>query len=137
MIKSITSFLFTVLFSTLLNAQTQGFSYTAVGKGYATTAVTDYHSLGINVSALGWGTGYEGKKFTMGLTEFGAGIYSDSLNSDKLRNLYKTIRTSVQNGNTSNIDWQKQQAAAADYAEAGLTIFANYNWFGAAYQHRI
>jgi hypothetical protein len=135
MIKSITSFSFTVLFSTLLNAQTQGFSYTAVGKGYATTAVTDYHSLGINVSALGWGTGYEGKKFTMGLTEFGAGIYSDSLNSDKLRNLYKTIRTSVQNGNTSNIDWQKQQAAAADYAEAGLTIFANYNWFGAAYQH--
>ena len=118
-----------------ISAQTQGFSYSAVGKGYATTAVTDYHSLGINVSALGWGTGYEGKRFTVGLTEFGAGIYSDSLNADKLKNLYRTIQTSLKNGNTSNVDWAKQQEAVADYAQAGVNIFANYNWFGASFQN--
>ncbi len=78
-------FLFGVLAISKVFAQTQGFSYSAVGKGYATTAVTDYHALGINVSSLGWGTGYKGKRFTLGMTEFGAGIYSDSLNADKLK----------------------------------------------------
>ena len=60
-------------------AQTQGVAYTAMGKGVATTFLTDYHCLGINSSALGWGPGYEKKRFTMGMTEFGLGIYSDSL----------------------------------------------------------
>ena len=44
-------------------AQTQGVAYTAVGKGVATTFLTDYQCLGINPSALGWGTGYDDKKW--------------------------------------------------------------------------
>ena len=66
-----------------VNSQTQGISYTAVGKGVATTFVTDYHSLGVNTSALGWKNEYD-KKFTMGMTEFNLGMYSDSLNVDRL-----------------------------------------------------
>ena len=49
-----------------LYAQTQGIAYTAVGKGVATTFLTDYPCLGINTSALGWGSGYEKKRVTMG-----------------------------------------------------------------------
>ena len=45
-----------------LYAQTQGIVYTAVGKGVATTFLTDYQCLGINTSALGWGSGYEKKE---------------------------------------------------------------------------
>ena len=68
-----------LLFQVDLFAQTQGVAYPAVGKGVATTFVTDYHSNGINSSMLGWGTGYEGKRFTMGTTEFSLGLYSDQL----------------------------------------------------------
>lgn len=83
------AFLFTLTFN--FHAQTQGIAYPAVGKGVATTFVTDYHSLGINASALGWGNEYN-KKFTTGSSEFNFGIYSDSLNSDKLKQLYKSVR---------------------------------------------
>jgi hypothetical protein len=53
------------IFNFSIIAQTQGIAYTAVGKGAATTFVTDYHSIGINSSALGWKSEYE-KKFTFG-----------------------------------------------------------------------
>lgn len=124
------------IFSSLnVFAQTQNIAYPAVGKGVATTFVTDYHCLGINASALGWGTGYEGKKITMGSSEFGAGIYSDELNSEKLKKLYGTIRSQVTGNSGDTINWRQQQEAAADYAEAGVAMFANYNWAGFAFQN--
>lgn len=122
-----------VLFNNI-QAQTQGIAYPAVGKGVATTFVTDYHCLGINSSALGWGTGYEGKKFTVGTSEFGFGIYSDSLNSDKLKKFYKAVRSEIRNDNSDTLNWQQQREAAGDYAQAGISMFVNYNWGGFAYQ---
>jgi hypothetical protein len=116
------------------NAQTQGSAYTAIGKGVATTFLTDYQCLGINTSALGWGTGYKNKKFTMGTSEFGFGIYSDALNNDKLKNLSKAIQHSVFGSDKENFDWTKQRDAAADYALAGISIFADYNWGGFSFQ---
>jgi hypothetical protein len=115
-------------------SQTQGVAYTAVGKGVATTFLTDYHCLGINSSALGWGSGYEGKRFTMGMTEFSLGIYSDNLDKNKLNKLYKTIRQDVFGGGGSNINWQEQSEAAADYLDAGIAIDASYNWLGFSFQ---
>jgi Family of unknown function (DUF5723) len=115
-------------------AQTQGVAYTAVGKGVATTFVTDYHCLGINASALGWGTGYEGKKVTMGATEFNFGMYSDSLSATKLRSFSKTLANAVLSKSTSGVDFAKQKAAAADYAQAGIAINLNYNWAGFSFQ---
>ncbi|MEN9442324.1 MAG: hypothetical protein RLZ33_2401 [Bacteroidota bacterium] len=124
-----------VVFSALFSqAQTQSIAYPAVGKGVATTFVTDYHSLGINSSALGWGTGYKDKHFTMGMTEFGFGMYSDSLSSDKLKKFYKAVKGQVFKNSTDSLNWAQQQDAIADYAEAGISMFLNYNWFGFAYQ---
>jgi hypothetical protein len=117
-----------------LQAQTQSVAFPTVGKGVATPFVTDYHCLGINVSGLGWGTGYEGKKFTAGSTEFGFGIYSDSLNAQKLKNLSRTLWDQARNKDDEPINYQQQLAAAADYAEAGINIFVDFNWAGFAYQ---
>ena len=117
------------------NSQTQGVAYTAVGKGVATTFVTDYHSLGINSSALGWGTGFEGKNWTMGMSEFNLGIYSDSLNSEKLASLYKTIRKEAFGTSGPADSWQQQAQNAGDYLRSGISIDASYNWFGVSYQN--
>jgi hypothetical protein len=51
--KSLSIFLFSTVLSFGLLSQSQGIAYPAAGKGVATTFVTDYHSLGINSSALG------------------------------------------------------------------------------------
>ncbi len=127
-------FLFFTIFSFFSFSQTQGVAYTEVGKGVATTFVTDYHTLGINSSALGWGTGYEGKKFTTGMTEFSLGLYSDSLSSDKLASLYKTVRKEIRGGSNTTTDWEQQALYAKDYLLSGISIDASYNWFGFAYQ---
>ena len=115
--------------------QTQGIAYTAVGKGVATTFLTDYHCLGINTSALGWGTGYDKYKKTIGGFEMSGGLYSDAFDSKKLKSLAKTIYSQIKNDSTTKaIDWPAQKEAAAQYAETGLTIDAQYNWGGFAYQ---
>lgn len=118
-----------------VQAQTQGIAYTAVGKGVATTFVTDYHSLGINSSALGWKPEYQGKKFTLGTTEFGFGIYSDSMNVDRLKKLYKAFRSQVSGNEEEPANWQEQQDYAADYLNKGISMFVDYNWGGFAFQN--
>ena len=134
MIKSILIFAFCFLSVTLFS-QTQNSSYTAIGKGVATTFLTDYQCLGINNSALGWGTGYKNKKTTIGSSEFSFGIYSDSLNSSKLNNLYKSVKDDILNKNNSNsFNVNKQKEAVANYAEAGVSLFFDYNWAGFSYQ---
>ncbi len=130
-------FLLLLLFlPTFLNAQSQGVSYTAVGKGVATTFVNDYQSLGINSSALGWGPEYKDKHFTMGSSEFGMGIYSDSMNVEKLRSLFKTVRAQATGKNTDSASWQQQKQYASDYLNAGVSMFADFNWGGFAYQSK-
>lgn len=124
------SFIF-IQFSSL--SQTQGIAYTAVGKGAATTFVSDYHSLGINSSALGWRNEY-GKKFTLGTSEFGFGIYSDALNVTKLRGMYKAIQNQATGGTNDQATRDEQQQFAKDFAGSNIIINANYNWFGASFQ---
>ncbi|MDC3252923.1 DUF5723 family protein [Crocinitomicaceae bacterium] len=120
-------------YSGVLNAQTQGASYTEVGRGVATTFVTDYHSLGINCSALGIPNRYN-KKFTTGMTELNLGLYSDSLSVDRLKSLYGAIRDQISGKEIPKSTWQEQKNNAQDYALSGLSIDASYNWFGWAYQ---
>ncbi|MFN5633992.1 MAG: hypothetical protein ACK49D_04915 [Flavobacteriia bacterium] len=115
--------------------QTQGIAYSAVGKGVATTFVTDYHCLGINTSALGWGTGYSGKHTTLGMTEFGFGVYSDAMNSAKLKKFFGAVKDQAFGTNPTPYDWNAQREAAGDYAQAGVSMFLNVNWFGFAYQN--
>lgn len=125
--------LFMLISTTVSFSQSQGIAYTAVGKGVATTFLTDYHSLGINSSALGWGTGFEDKRFTLGTTEFSAGISSPSLDKTRLKNAFTGIKNQI-SGNSSGFNFEQQRNAAADYAESGIAINANFNWFGASFQ---
>ncbi len=118
-------------------SQTQGVAYTAVGKGVATTFLTDYQCLGVNTSALGWGTGYEKKKFTWGSSEFGFGISSDVINKTRLQNFGKSIYTAIAYDSTKVINWKDQQAAISEYAQAGISMYADYNWGGLAFQGKI
>lgn len=115
-------------------SQTQGVSYSAVGKGVATTFVNDYQCLGINTSALGWGPQYSNKRFSVGSTEFGMGIYSDSMNVEKLRSLFGTVRDQVSGKDVDSATWLQQRQFAADYLNSGVSIFANFNWGGFAFQ---
>lgn len=132
--KSIAT-LFTLLLSISFNSnsQTQGIAYPAVGKGVATTFVNDYHSLGINSSALGWGNEYD-KKFTTGSTEFNLGFYSDSLNADKLKSLYKAVRQTITDKNVDPATLQQQRQYAIDYMNSGVAMDFNYNWIGFSFQ---
>ncbi len=134
--KSIATVL-SCLFLTLnfnVDSQTQGVAYPAVGKGGATTFVTDYHCLGINNSALGYGTGYDNKRFTTGSTEFNLGFYSDSLNSDKLKQLYSAIRKDIKDDNSDPADWATQRQYAIEYMNSGLSMDFSFNWLGFAFQ---
>src|SRR5690554_8119000 len=111
--------LFMLLSATTLFRSSQGIAYTAVGKGVATTFLTDYHSLGINSSALGWGTGFEDKRFTLGTTEFSAGISSPSLDKTRLKNAFTGIKNQI-SGNGIGFDFNQQMNAAVDYAESEI-----------------
>lgn len=116
-------------------SQTQGVSYQSVGRGVATTFVTDYQTLGINPSALGWGTGFENKHLTFGSSEMAFGIYSDELTVDKLRSLSKAIRNQVVGKENDPSTWEDQKKYALQYANSGLDISVQYNWFGFAAQY--
>nr|WP_299207361.1 DUF5723 family protein [uncultured Brumimicrobium sp.] len=122
-----------LLMSSMAYSQTQGIAYTAVGKGVATTFLTDYHSLGINSSALGWGSGFEDKKFTFGTTELSMGISSPSLDKTRLKNAMMGIKNQM-TGNGNGFNFEQQREAAGDYAESGIAVNASFNWFGASYQ---
>lgn len=125
----------TFFFLLSAQAQTQGIAFPTVGKGVSTAFVTDYHSLGINVSGLGWGTGYEGKRFTTGASEFNFGVYSESLTSDKLKALTKTLYQQAVSKGEDDIDYQRQLDAAADYAEKGVGVYLDFNWAGFSFQN--
>ncbi|MFK7783697.1 MAG: DUF5723 family protein [Crocinitomicaceae bacterium] len=126
-------FAFLFFFSFDFHAQTQGIAYPAVGKGVATTFVTDYHSLGINSSALGWGNEYD-KKFTTGSSEFNLGFYSDSLSADKLKQLFKSVRQSASGNGVDTAGWQAQRQYAQDYLNTGIAMDMNFNWLGFSFQ---
>lgn len=132
--KKIVSLLVVGLLSISVNAQTQNSAYTAVGKGVATTFLTDYQCLGINNSALGWGTGFDNTRFTLGTSELHIGIQSSALNKERLQNAYQAIMNEVRGNNEDPFDVQQQIDAAQDYAEAGIAVNANYNWFGGSFQ---
>jgi hypothetical protein len=73
-------------------AQNEFIAYPATGKGVSSTFVTDYHCLGINPANLGWQS-YE-KSVTMGSSEFGLSIHSDSLAKQDLRdNIWGVARS--------------------------------------------
>lgn len=120
--------------TTLVFGQTQNGAYTGIGKGVATTFLTDYQCLGVNTSMLGVGTGYEDKKGTFGTSEVAFSIYSPALTKENFINLRKSISNSISGNSDEGFNMEEQREAVANFAEKGIAINANYNWFGFAYQ---
>lgn len=136
-IKNILWFLLLIIKPALGLVQTQGTSFSAVGKGVATTFLTDYQCLGINPSALGWGTGFKGKHFTFGSSEFGFGVSSDVLTKDKLSNFVQTIKNQVIGSTYTASELASQKASLINYINAGISLDMTYNWAGISYQSKV
>jgi hypothetical protein len=112
----------------------QSAPYTAVGRGVATSFVTDYQALGINSSALGWSSEYEGKKITFSTGETYLSFQSDSLNKQKFANFGDIIKTQFNNRAIDSSSIQSVLNSTVGYAQAGINIRANMLWFGGAYK---
>ena len=119
-----------LLNSLSLLSQTEFISYTATGKGVASTFVTDYHALGINPANLGWQQ-YPNKKITTGTTEFGVSIYSSSLSKQDLRdNLWAVMKSK----SLDTLTPQQKQDAVNDFTGSDFAFNFDNNIFSFAYQ---
>jgi hypothetical protein len=130
--KTLFSLFFFLIGSWSLNAQV--IPYTSVGRGVATTFETDYHCLGINTSALGWGSGYNGKRITFSMSESSASVFSDSLNETKFKNFYKIVKSQINNKSIDSASANTILNGAGVLAKAGFRINADLLWFGGAFQ---
>ena len=100
--------IFMLLCSNLLTygQSTEGTAFSAIGRGAATTFVTDYQSIGINPSNLGWTKRVTGKTVSIGLAEMNINATSDLFSDSELRD-------KLFNSNGGGFT-QDQQRAAAD-----------------------
>jgi hypothetical protein len=130
--KQYSLFLFTILSSFSIFAQS--IPYISVGRGVATTFETDYHCLGINPSALGWGTGYESKRFVFSTSESSASVFSDTLNKSKFNNFFKIIKTQINNKSLDPASAESILTGAGALSKAGFRVNADLLWFGGSFQ---
>jgi hypothetical protein len=119
-----------VLSSFNLFSQIEYSSFTATGRGGATTFVTDYQALGINPANLGWHSEFEEKKFAMGFNEFTYSIHSGALSKQTLRDEFKSA---IRGEEGASFTYDEKVQAAKDFSEAGLALNVNYGSFGFAY----
>ena len=110
--------------------QIENSSFTATGRGGATTFVTDYQALGINPANLGWHLEFEEKKFAMGFNEFTYSIHSGALSKQTLRDEFKSA---IRGEEGASFTYDEKVQAAKDFSEAGLAMNVNYGSFGFAY----
>ena len=119
-----------LLGSTTLIGQIENSSFTATGRGGATTFVTDYQALGINPANLGWHLEFEDKKMALGFNEFTYSIHSGALSKQTLRDEFKAA---YKGQTTETFTYEDKIQAAKDFAEGGLAMNVNYGSFGFAY----
>ena len=94
--------------------------FTATGRaGASTTFVTDYQSLGINPSNLGW-TFASDKKISLGLLEGGYSIYSEALLKSDLAN-------SLKEGET-DFTYDEKVQAAKQFSSTGVAANIDLEW---------
>lgn len=111
-------------------------SYSAISRGTSIGFETDYHCLGVNSSALGWGTGYSFKN-TVGSAEFYGWFQSDSLKKDKFGNAYQLIRTQFDNTDYDAESTNTIMQSARMYAEAGVAAQMNTSLFNYSFQGKV
>ena len=120
-----------VLTSTI-TAQHEFSSFTATGRGGATSFVTDYQAVGINPANLGWAGKYEDKNFTMGLSEFSYSIHSEVLSKQELRDAFSSAITG---DSMSNFTYDEKLNAAQEFANSGMALDFDLGSFGFAYNN--
>ncbi len=108
------------LFSiTSVIAQGEESSFTSTGRGgVATTFASDYEAIGLNPANLGMKPKYEGKNISLGLTEFGASIYSEALAKPDLRSMVFGLGS----GDTTSFTTEQKAQAAADFVQSPLAM---------------
>lgn len=111
-------------------SQTEYSAWPSTGKGVSTAFATDYHCLGINPANLGWKR-YDDKSFTMGSSEFGVSVYSESLGKQDLRD---NIWAVVVSRELDTLSYDQKISAAEGFA-SDFSFNWDYNMFGFSYQN--
>ena len=106
-----------------VTAQTEQSAFSITGHGVATPFATDYQAIGINPANLDFGTGYEGKRFTMGLAEFGVSVYSGMLSKPD-------VRKNLFGGTFQELSQQEQLQYATDFAKTNNAADIDIMWTG-------
>ena len=102
--------LFATVFSCFAFGQAEMSVFGATGRGgVATTFVTDYQSLGINPANLGLVDKYD-TKFSLGLAELGASVYSEALTRTEINN-------SILSRNPESLSTAEKQEAARELVD--------------------
>ncbi len=135
-----------ILFSTLVligislttRAQHEFSSFTATGRGGATSFVTDYQAVGINPANLGWTWKFEKKKVAFGMMDNTFSIHSTALQKQELRQEFWSATKGLinpENRDTNKFTYNEKIQAAKDFTDAGLAINADLGIFGFAFTH--
>lgn len=100
------------------SAQYEYSSFTSTGRGGATSFATDYQTCGINPANLGWGSKFEGKRFTLGFSEVTYSIHSEALTKDELRDEFKAMIK----GENDKFTHQEKVDAAKAFTNSGMAF---------------
>ncbi|MBX7094450.1 MAG: hypothetical protein K1X56_07010 [Flavobacteriales bacterium] len=112
-----------------LHAQQEYSSFTATGRGGATTFVTDYQAVGINPANVGLQNQY-GKKMAMGFSEMTFSLHSEALTKQDLRD---NLSAWIRGDSTNNFTQAEKINAAKSFTDAGFAINADVGGFGFSY----
>ena len=125
-------FLFSTFISIVFYSQHELSSFTATGRGGATSYVTDYQAVGINPANLGWSGKYEGKRMTMGLSEFSYSLHSQVLSKQELRDAFSST---IKRDTSNNFTYNQKIQAAQEFANTGMAVDLDFGTFGFAYNN--
>lgn len=119
--------------SPLIAASQQEFStFTATGRGGATTFATDYQCLGINPANLGWDFKFGNKKFAIGGPEFSFSLYSEALSKTDLRAQFKQAIS----GDYESLTYDQKLQAGKDFTKTGFALNGSMGSFGFAFMDK-
>lgn len=115
-------------------SQTELSTFTATGRGGATTFATDYQALGINPANLGWTWEFEEKHVAMGMFEATYSVHSPSLSKPEIRESLSEMFNSIfGNKEAAQFTREQKQELATDFADAGFALNWDVGSFGIAY----
>ena len=125
-------FLFSTFISIVLYGQHEMSSFTATGRGGATSFVTDYQAVGINPANLGWPSKHKGLNYALGLSEFSYSLHSQVLSKQELRDAFSST---ISRDTSNNFTYNQKIQAAQEFANSGMAIDLDFGAFGFAYNN--